>query len=36
MRKLTNSELERKTLEEFKISDKKPIIIVLDNITIFF
>ncbi len=32
MRKLANSELERKTVEEFKKSDKKPIIIVLDNI----
>lgn len=32
MRKLTNPELERKTVEDFKKSDKKPIIIVLDNI----
>jgi 23S rRNA (guanosine2251-2'-O)-methyltransferase len=32
MRKLANEELGRKTVEEFKISSKTPIIIVLDNI----
>ncbi len=32
MRKLTNEELERKTVEEFKISSKTPVIIVLDNV----
>mgnify|MGYP003648068206 CR=1 FL=1 len=31
-RKLKNSELDRKTVEEFKTSKKTPIIIVLDNI----
>lgn len=32
MRKLKNSELDRKSLEEFKASDKTPIVIVLDNV----
>lgn len=32
MRKLKNSELERLSVEEFKVSDKTPIIIILDNI----
>ena len=32
MRKLKNSELKRKTVSEFKLAKKKPIIIILDNI----
>ncbi|HEY0031091.1 MAG TPA: RNA methyltransferase [Bacteroidia bacterium] len=32
MRKLLNEELERKTVEEFKMSSKTPVIIVLDNV----
>ena len=32
MRKLLNSELERKSIEQFKISEKSPYIIVLDNV----
>lgn len=32
MRKIENSELERKTVEEFKQAEKTPIIIVLDDI----
>lgn len=32
MRKLLNSELERKSVEDFKEADKTPIIIVLDDI----
>ncbi len=32
MRKLKNSELNRKNLEEFKQSDKTPLIVILDNI----
>ena len=32
MRKLSTSELNRKTTEEFKRSDKTPIIVVLDNV----
>jgi len=32
MRKLLNSELERKTVEEFKNAAKLPVIIVLDNV----
>jgi tRNA G18 (ribose-2'-O)-methylase SpoU len=32
MRKLLNSELERKSVEDFKQADKTPIIIVLDDI----
>lgn len=32
MRKLENSELERKSVEDFKQSDKTPIIIILDDI----
>lgn len=32
MRKLKNSELDRKTVEEFKQTNKTPIIVVLDNI----
>lgn len=31
-RKLKNSELDRKTVEEFKASQKTPLIIILDNI----
>ncbi len=31
-RKLKNSELERKTVAEFKSSEKSPVIVVLDNI----
>ena len=32
MRKLLNRELERKTVEEFRKSDKAPFVIVLDNV----
>ncbi|MPQ47628.1 TrmH family RNA methyltransferase [Marinifilum sp. N1E240] len=32
MRKLKNSELERKSIDEFKQSEKTPIVIVLDNV----
>lgn len=32
MRKLKISELERKTIKEFKVSEKSPIVLVLDNI----
>ena len=32
MRKLLNSELERKTIEQFRVSQKMPVIIVLDNV----
>jgi tRNA G18 (ribose-2'-O)-methylase SpoU len=32
MRKLENSELDRKSIEDFKLSEKTPIIIVLDDI----
>ncbi|TAL62140.1 MAG: TrmH family RNA methyltransferase [Bacteroidetes bacterium] len=32
MRKLLNSELGRKTLEQFRISEKSPFVIVLDNV----
>jgi tRNA G18 (ribose-2'-O)-methylase SpoU len=32
MRKLQNSELERKTVEQFRVSQKAPITIVLDNV----
>jgi 23S rRNA (guanosine2251-2'-O)-methyltransferase len=32
MRKLKNSELNRKSLEEFKKADKNPFILVLDNV----
>jgi 23S rRNA (guanosine2251-2'-O)-methyltransferase len=32
MRKLLNRELERKTVEEFRKSEKSPVIIVLDNV----
>jgi tRNA G18 (ribose-2'-O)-methylase SpoU len=32
MRKLLNSELERKTIEQFKRTEKNPFIIVLDNV----
>ena len=32
MRKLQNSELERKTVEQFRVSQKAPIAIVLDNV----
>jgi tRNA G18 (ribose-2'-O)-methylase SpoU len=31
-RKLKNSELNRKTVEEFKLSEKTPLLIILDNI----
>lgn len=32
MKKLSNEELQRKSVEEFKQSDKQPIVIILDNI----
>jgi tRNA G18 (ribose-2'-O)-methylase SpoU len=32
MRKLANSELERKSIEDFKAADKTPVIIILDDI----
>lgn len=32
MRKLLNSELERKTIEQFRISEKSPFVIILDNV----
>ena len=32
MRKLENSELERKSIDDFKLAKKTPIIIVLDDI----
>ena len=32
MRKLANAELERKSAEEFRLTEKLPIIIVLDNV----
>jgi tRNA G18 (ribose-2'-O)-methylase SpoU len=32
MRKLLNSELERKSVDQFRISEKSPFIIVLDNV----
>ena len=32
MRKLKNSELNRKTVTEFRESDKSPFVIVLDNV----
>jgi len=32
MRKLKNSELDRKSIDEFKTADKSPFIIVLDNV----
>jgi 23S rRNA (guanosine2251-2'-O)-methyltransferase len=32
MRKLLNSELERKTVDEFRKSEKSPIVVVLDNV----
>lgn len=32
MRKLLNSELDRKSVEQFRISEKAPFIIVLDNV----
>lgn len=32
MRKLANSELDRKNIEEFKESDKMPIIVILDDV----
>ena len=32
MRKLLNNELERKTVEEFRKSEKSPIVVVLDNV----
>ncbi len=32
MRKLANSELDRKSVEEFKTSEKTPIIVVLDDV----
>ena len=33
MRKLKNTELNRKSIEEFKKADKTPAIVVLDNIS---
>jgi len=35
MRKLQNSELNRKSIDEFRMSEKSPFIIVLDNIRSF-
>ncbi len=32
MRKLLNRELERKTVEQFRISEKSPFVIILDNV----
>src|ERR1035437_5003399 len=32
MRKLLNSELDRKSVEEFRSSEKLPIVVVLDNV----
>lgn len=32
MRKLANAELERKNIEEFKVAEKTPLIIILDDI----
>ena len=32
MRKLENSELNRKSIEDFKIADKTPITLILDDI----
>jgi 23S rRNA (guanosine2251-2'-O)-methyltransferase len=32
MRKLLNSELERKTIEQFRVSQKSPFVVVLDNV----
>ncbi|PCH92794.1 MAG: RNA methyltransferase, partial [Bacteroidetes bacterium] len=32
MRKLTNSELDRKSIEEFQQTKKNPIVVVLDNV----
>ena len=32
MRKIPNEELNRKSIEAFKIADKQPFIIVLDNV----
>ena len=32
MRKLKNSELDRKTIEEFKETNKYPVVVVLDNV----
>jgi 23S rRNA (guanosine2251-2'-O)-methyltransferase len=32
MRKLLNMELERKTVEQFRISEKSPFVVVLDNV----
>ena len=32
MRKLENSELERKSIEDFKKSEKTPLILVLDDV----
>ncbi len=32
MRKLLNSELERKTIDQYKESEKSPVVIVLDNV----
>jgi len=32
MRKLANKELERKTIEQFRKTEKAPFIIVLDNV----
>ena len=35
MRKLSNDELDRKSVEEFRVSEKSPFTIVLDNIRSF-
>jgi len=32
MRKLENNELERKTIEDFKLSEKTPLILILDDV----
>ena len=32
MRKLANAELDRKNIDEFKVAQKTPIIVILDNI----
>ena len=35
MRKLENNELERKTIEDFKLSEKTPLILILDDVRSF-
>ena len=32
MRKLLNSELERKSIEQFRVSEKSPFLVILDNV----